>query len=292
MRTLTLNNGVEIPQIGFGTAAIRDWQIDDSYVTETILKAMAVGYRHFDTASVYGNERALGRAIKQSGLDRHELFIVSKVWDTEQGSETTAAFERSQERLDLEYLDMYLVHWPVPAYTRETWQAMEALYDDKKIRALGLSNFRKSDIEQLATFAQVRPTYNQLEIHPYFSQKELVDYCQFHEMAVGCWSPLGTGGWSDVKTEEKPVTDPVIREIAGKHGVNAGQVILMWDIQQGRIVIPKSETMEHIAGNFDLFSFELSDDELKAIDDLDRDQRLGGDPDTVHEQNLQVKVPD
>ncbi len=292
MRTITLHNGVEIPQIGFGTAAIGAWQQDDSRVTDTLLKALAVGYRHFDTASVYGNERALGRAILQSGIPRDELFIVSKVWDTEQGSDTQAAFERSLERLELEYLDLYLVHWPVPAYTRETWEVMESLYDEKKIRALGLSNFRKSDIEQLATFARIKPTYNQLELHPYFTQKALVEYCQFHQMAVSCWSPLGTGGWSDVKTREKPVSDPVIQELAEKHGVNAGQIILKWDVQQGRIVIPKAESIEHMTGNLELWGFELSDEELATIDNLNRDLRFGGDPDTAHESNRQVQVPE
>ncbi|GAA5523691.1 putative oxidoreductase MSMEG_2408/MSMEI_2347 [Microbulbifer aestuariivivens] len=292
MTTLTLHNGVEIPQIGFGTAAIGQWQQDDSFVTDTILKAMAVGYRHFDTASVYGNERALGRAILQSGIPRHELFVVSKVWDTEQGARTADAFQRSLERLGLEYLDLYLVHWPVPASTRQTWEAMESLYDDKKVRALGLSNFRKADIEQLASFARVRPAYNQLELHPYLTQQELVQYCQFHKIAVSCWSPLGSGTWSGVAATEKPIADPVIVDLANQYGVSPGQIILKWDLQQKRIVIPKAEKLEHIVANFSLWDFSLSDDDMQSINALNRNHRFGGDPATAHESNKKIRVPD
>lgn len=292
MTTVTLNNGVEIPQLGFGTAAIGEWQQDNGYVTDIILKAMSIGYRHFDTASVYGNERALGRAIRESGLPRQELFITSKVWDTEQGRDTFAAFERSLERLELEYLDLYLIHWPVPAYTRETWEAMEALYDAKRVRALGLSNFRKSDIEQIATFANIKPTYNQLELHPYLTQKELVDYCRFHKIAVAAWSPLGSGSWSGVATSEKPIVDPVIVGLAEKYGVSAGQIILKWNIQQHRIVIPKAESLDHIRANFLLTGFTLSDEDLGKIDILNRGLRYGADPDSAHETNRKVKVPE
>lgn len=292
MATVTLNNGVEIPQLGFGTAAIDEWQKDNGYVTDTILKAMSIGYRHFDTASIYGNERALGRAIRASGLPRQELFITGKVWDTEQGRGTADAFARSLDRLQLDYLDLYLIHWPLPAYTRETWQAMEALYDEKKVRALGLSNFRQSDIEQIATFAEIKPTYNQIELHPYLTQKELEEYCRFHKIAVSCWSPLGSGSWSDAETREKPVADPVIVELAEKYGVSAGQVILKWDIQQGRIAIPKAEKLDHIRANFLLEGFELRDEEIGRIDCLNRNHRFGGDPDTAHEENRKMKVPD
>ncbi|SHE93311.1 Aldo/keto reductase [Microbulbifer donghaiensis] len=292
MTTVTLNNGVEIPQLGFGTAAIGEWQQDDSYVTETLLKGMSIGYRHFDTASVYGNERALGRAIKESGLPRQELFITSKVWDSEQGRDTRDAFERSLERLQLDYLDLYLIHWPLPAYTRETWEAMENLYAEKKVRALGLSNFRESDIEQLATFANIRPTCNQIELHPYLTQKTLVDYCQFHKIAVAVWSPLGSGSWSGVKKSEKPISDPLIVELAEKHGVSVGQIILKWNIQQHRIVIPKAESLDNIRNNFLLADVHLSEEELQAIDGLNRDLRFGADPDTAQEINKNIPVPD
>ncbi|WP_445362274.1 aldo/keto reductase [Microbulbifer sp. ANSA003] len=294
MYFLELNNGVEIPQLGMGMAAIGSWQQDDEYVTEVILKAMSVGYRHFDTGSVYGNERALGRAIKESGLAREELFITSKVWDTEQGTNKTHdAFARSLERLQLEYLDLYLIHWPMPAYTRETWGAMEALYQQKKVRALGVSNFRKSDIEQLATFSEVRPVCNQIELHPYFTQQPLVDYCQFHKIAICSWSPLGSGStWSGVEAHEKPLIDPVIVDIAKNHGVTSGQVILKWNIQQHRIVIPKAESLDHIRNNFLISDFNLSNAEIQAINGLNCNKRLGGDPDYVNQKNIMVKVPD
>lgn len=292
MTSITLNNGVEIPQLGFGTAAIDEWQKDNGYVTDTILKAMSIGYRHFDTASVYGNERALGRAIRDSGLPRQELFITSKVWNSEQGRGTEDAFKRSLERLQLDYLDLYLIHWPLPAYTRETWEAMEKLYGEGKVRALGLSNFRKSDIEQIATFAEVRPTCNQIELHPYLIQKELVDYCQFHKIAVACWSPLGSGSWSGVETSEKPIVDPAIVAIAKKHDVTAAQIILKWNIQQHRIVLPKAESLEHIRANFLLADFTLSDEELQVIDGLNRNYRFGDDPDRAHEDFKDLRVPD
>lgn len=292
MATVALNNGVEIPQLGFGTAAIGEWQQDNSYVTDTILKAMSIGYRHFDTASIYGNERALGRAIRDSGLPRQELFITSKLWDTEQGRETAAAFERSLERLQLDYLDLYLIHWPLPAYTRETWEAMEKLYDDKKVRALGLSNFRKSDIEQLATFARIKPTCNQIELHPYLTQQALVDYCNFHKIAVASWSSLASVSLGGAATAEKPIADPLVVEVADKHGVTPEQVILKWNIQQHRIVIPKADSLAQIRKNFLLEDFKLSEEEIRAINDLDRNLRFGADPDRAHEENKRLRVPD
>ncbi|QFT55892.1 aldo/keto reductase [Microbulbifer sp. THAF38] len=293
MYFIELNNGVEIPQIGMGMAAIGSWQQDNGYVTEVLLKAMAIGYRHFDTASVYGNERALGRAIKESGIPREELFITSKVWDTEQGGKKTHdAFARSLERLKLEYLDLYLIQWPVPAYTRETWEAMEALHQQKKVRALGVSNFRKSDIEQIASFAEIRPVINQIELHPYFTQQPLVDYCQFHKIAISCWSPLGTGAWSGVPLAEKPIVDPVITEIAEKYSATPAQVILKWNVQQHRIVVPKSESLEHIRTNFLLSDFNLSNTDIQLINNLNCNNRLGGDPDYAHKKNITLKVPD
>ena len=182
MKNLILGNGVEIPPIGFGTAAIGSWQQDDDYVKEVILNAINLGYRHIDTASLYGNERSVGRAVKESGIPREEFFITSKVWDNEQGAQgTKVAFEKTLERLDTDYLDLYLIHWPYPEKTKETWMAVEDQYDLKRVRALGLSNFRKSDIEHILSFARHEPTYNQLELHPYLLQKDLVDYCQREE---------------------------------------------------------------------------------------------------------------
>ena len=255
--------------------------------------AIKTGYRHIDTASLYGNERSVGGAIKESGLPREDFFVVSKVWDNEQGRENTlAAFNRSMDRLQLDYLDLYLVHWPVPELTQETWQAMEKLYSDMQIRALGLSNFRKSDIEQILTFAEVVPTYNQLELHPYLTQESLCAYCTDKDIVVSCWSPLGSGTWSGVAVAEKPVSDDVIRDIAQKYGVSNGQVILKWDVQQNRIVIPKAESHENIVNNLELYDFELTAEEIERINSLNKNRRFGANPDTAYANNMAMQVPE
>ncbi len=293
MRNITLNNGVEIPQIGFGTAAIGEWQQDDDYVKDVILSAIDAGYRHIDTASLYGNERSVGRALEESGVPRDDFFVVSKVWDNEQGWDNTlAAFDKSMARLNLDYLDLYLVHWPIPDKTQETWKAMEKLYSDRRVRALGLSNFRKSDIEQILAFADIKPAYNQLELHPYLTQEALCGYCEGKDIVVSCWSPLGSGTWSGVAVAEKPVSDKVISEIAEKYGVSTAQVILQWDVQQNRIVIPKAESPDNISNNLKLFDFELSAADIEKINSLNKNRRFGADPDTAYENNMEMQVPE
>jgi diketogulonate reductase-like aldo/keto reductase len=289
---ILLNDGTRFPALGFGTCAIGAWQQDDDYVVDTILKAINAGYRHIDTASLYGNERSVGRAIKASGIPREEFFVVTKVWDSEQGyDQILKAFDASLKRLDMDYIDLYLVHWPNPSKTQATWQAMENLHTQGKVRYLGLSNFRESDIEQLMTFANVKPIYNQLELHPYLTQQALCKVCDKHEIFVSCWSPLGSGTWSGVASSEKPISDPVIVKIAEKYGVSAGQVILKWDLQQGRIAIPKAESEKNIKANLELSSFELSANEINTINQLNRNYRYGGDPDTAYEGNVKMKVP-
>ena len=290
---IVLNDGNHFPALGFGTCAIGAWQQDDDYVVATILTAIQAGYRHIDTASLYGNERSVGKAIKASGIPREEFFVVSKVWDTEQGYEQTLnAFDASLKRLDMDYIDLYLVHWPNPSKTQATWQAMESLHAKGKVRYLGLSNFRESDIEQLMTFAKVKPVYNQLELHPYLTQEALCAVCDKHEIFVSCWSPLGSGTWSGVATSEKPISDPVIVDIAEKYDVSAGQVILKWDLQQGRIAIPKAESEKNIKANLELGSFELTANEIQAINQLNRNHRYGGDPDSAYQDNIKRQVPD
>lgn len=290
---IVLNDGVSFPALGFGTCAIGGWQQDDEYVVDTILEAIRAGYRHIDTAALYGNERSVGKAIKASGVPRQEFFVVSKVWDCDQGYEKTLkAFDASLKRLDMDYIDLFLIHWPNPDKTQETWQAMESLHHQGKIRYLGLSNFRQTDIEQLMSFAKIKPVYNQLELHPYLTQQDLCTVCDKHKIYVSCWSPLGSGTWSNVPTSEKPIADPVIIAIAEKYGVSAGQVILKWDLQQGRIAIPKAESEQNIRANFDLSTFELSTDDIKAINGLNRDHRYGGDPDTAYEGNMKIQIPE
>lgn len=290
---IVLNDGNHFPALGFGTCAIGAWQQDDDYVVATILTAIQAGYRHIDTASLYGNERSVGKAIKASGIPREEFFVVSKVWDTEQGyDQTLNAFDASLKRLDMDYIDLYLVHWPNPSKTQATWQAMESLHAKGKVRYLGLSNFRESDIEQLMTFAKVKPVYNQLELHPYLTQEALCAVCDKHEIFVSCWSPLGSGTWSGVATSEKPISDPVIVDIAEKYDVSAGQVILKWDLQQGRIAIPKAESEKNIKANLELGSFELTANEIQAINQLNRNHRYGGDPDSAYQDNIKRQVPD
>ncbi|MEC7703539.1 MAG: aldo/keto reductase [Pseudomonadota bacterium] len=292
MQTLTFNNGIKIPQLGYGTAAIDGWQADNDYVKDTILKAIELGYRHIDTASLYGNERSVGRAVKESGIPREEFFITTKAWHTEQGTgNVRKALDASLERLQMDYVDLYLIHWPYPEKTKETWTEMETLHDEGLTKALGLSNFRKSDIEDILSFARIKPVYNQLELHPYFTQKELATYCDANDIIVSCWSPLGTGEWNDVDKSQKPIADPVISEIALKYGVSAAQVIIKWDLQAGRIVIPKSETPKNMASNLALDSFTLSAEDMARIDGLNKDLRFGGNPDTVYDAAINQKVP-
>jgi len=292
MREILFHDGNTIPQVGFGTAAIGDMHQDDEHVTHTVLTALNAGYRHIDTASFYGNERSVGAAIKASGIPRDELFITTKVWDTQQGFDSTLkACNESLDRLGLEYVDLYLVHWPYPEKTKATWQAMEQLHSEGKVRSLGLSNFRQTDIESLLEFAKVKPVYNQLELHPYMTQKPLVAFCESVGIVVSCWSPLGSGNWNDIDSSEKPVNDDVIIEMAKKYAVSVGQIILKWDVQQGRIVIPKSESESHIRGNITLDDFTLTDDELTQIDNLNQDRRFGDDPDDAWQANLDRPVP-
>lgn len=293
MQNIQLSDGRAIPQIGFGTAAIGEMHQDDGFVKETILKAIDAGYRHIDTAAFYGNERSVGKAIAESGMARDQFFITTKVWDTQQGYQPTLrAMEQSLERLQMDYADLYLVHWPYPEKTRPTWQAMEKLHAEGLAKSLGLSNFRKQDIQQLMDFAEIKPVYNQLELHPYLTQKQLVEYCESKGIVVSCWSPLGTGSWSGVEKSEKPIADSVITALAEKYEVSAGQIILKWDVEQGRIAVPKSESDENIAANLALDGFSLTDEELTQIDQLNQDKRYGGDPDNAWQDNLNRPVPE
>ncbi|RCV50692.1 aldo/keto reductase [Marinitenerispora sediminis] len=265
---VTLNNGVRIPQLGFGV-----WQVDNSEVVEPVRLAIEAGYRSIDTAAVYGNEQGVGEAIRQSGVARDDLFVTSKLWNSDQGYDSTLrAFDATLERLGLEQLDLYLIHWPLPARDTyiDTWKAFERLYADGRVRAIGLSNFQIPHLRRVLDEGSVVPAINQIELHPNLVQAELRAFHAEHGIATEAWSPLGQGHL---------LTDPAIGEIAESYGKTAAQVILRWHLQLGNVVIPKSVTPERIRSNFDVFDFELSAADVEALSALDAGKRFGPDPD-------------
>jgi len=267
--TIALPDEVEIPQLGFGV-----FQVPPEETEAAVAGALAVGYRHIDTAAAYRNERGVGAAIAASGLPREEVFVTTKLWNSQQGHDSALeAIEKSLGRLGLEYVDLYLIHWPVPEQDRyvETWQAFEEIRAQGKARAVGVSNFRVEDLERLAEETATTPAVNQIELHPRFQQRELRAYHAEHGIATEAWSPLAQGA---VLEEEAIVA------IAEAHGKTAAQVVLRWHLQLDNVVIPKSVTPERIRANFDLFDFELSGEEMAAVEELDRGGRIGPDPAT------------
>jgi diketogulonate reductase-like aldo/keto reductase len=271
---IQLNNEVVIPQLGLGV-----WQAKDGKEVETAVRvAIECGYRLIDTAAVYGNEKGVGRAIAASGIPREELFVTTKVWNADQGYDATlVAFDKSLDRLGLDYVDLYLIHWPVPAKDKyiDTWRALEKLYTDGKVRSIGVSNFTVEYLERLMNKATIIPAVNQIELHPHLSQIELRDFCKLHGIAVESYSPLGgTGG--DLLEE------PVLRQIGDTYGKTPAQVVIRWHIQNGLIVIPKSVTPERIRQNIDVFDFELSPDDMLTINGLNMNSRVGSDPTTAN----------
>jgi len=266
--TFELYNGVRMPYLGLGV-----WQSEDGpEVEQAVAWALKAGYRHIDTASIYQNEGGVGRAIRSSGIDREEVFLVSKVWNSDQGYETTMrAFEKSLERLDTPYLDLYLVHWPVAGKFRETWRALEDLYRAERVRAIGVSNFLRHHLEDLKASATMLPMVNQMEFHPYLVQQDLVDYCREYGIQYEAWSPLMQG---KIFQEER------LSELAEKYGKTIAQIALRWDLQKGVVTIPKSSKKERIYSNAAIFDFEISAEDMARIDQLDRSQRFGPDPDT------------
>ncbi len=268
--TITLDNGVEIPQLGLGV-----WQIEDEIVTDVVTTAFQAGYRHIDTAAVYGNEAGVGRAIATSGLPRDELFITTKLWNSDQGYDSTlAAFDASLERLGLEYVDLYLIHWQALKKDKyvETWKAFEQLYADKRIRAIGVSNFHEPALRRLFDETTIRPAVNQIELHPALPQDELRAFNAENDIVTQAWSPLAQGELLD---------QPALKTLAGKHGKTPAQVVIRWHLQLGNVVIPKSKTPSRIQENFAVFDFRLDNDDMAAIADLETGVRTGGDPDTL-----------
>ncbi len=265
-----LHNGVEIPYLGLGVFQAKDGK----EVVQAIHDAMDIGYRLIDTAAIYGNERGVGSAVNNHPVDRRELFITTKVWNADQGySGTKQAFEASLKRLDLDYLDLYLIHWPVKGKYKETWKAMQELYNDGRIRAIGVSNFMQHHLDDLMRNCEVVPMINQVEFHPRLVQQDLLEYCHSHQIRYQAWSPLMRGDIFDIAE---------LQRLAKKHNKTAAQIVLRWNLQKGVVTIPKSVHRERIAENADLFDFELSSEEMAIIDSLDKGRRTGPDPDNFN----------
>ena len=272
---LKLSNGVTIPGLGYGT-----YQTPPEDAYRAVTDALAVGYRHIDTAALYGNESGVGQAVKDSGLKREEVFITSKLWNTERGyDKTMAAFEKTLAELGTDYLDLYLIHWPAnekqfgqeaAALNLDTWRAFEELYKAGKIKAIGVSNFMPNHLEALLAQAEIKPMVNQIEVHPGWPQTEAIRYCQRNDILVEAWAPLG---------EAAALSNPVLAKIAAKYDHTPAQVCLRWEVQQGILPLPKSVHKERMAENTKLFDFELTEDEMDIIGAL---RNLGG----------QCKVPD
>ena len=266
--TVTLNNGVEMPQLGFGV-----WQITpDERATQAVLTAFDAGYRAVDTARIYTNEGGVGAALAASELDRSDVFVTTKLWNNEQGYDSVLrAFDNSLAKLGTDYIDMYLVHWPVPFHNRyvETWRAFEKLYADGRVRAIGVSNFEPNHLRTLLDSANVVPALNQIEFHPYLQQHELFDLHRELGIATESWSPLGQG---------TVLGDPVIGAIAQRLERTPAQVILRWQLQLGNIVVPKSATESRIRENIALFDFALTDDDMTALAGIHRGERVGQHP--------------
>ena len=270
----TLNNGVKIPFLGLGV-----FQCNDGDETVNAVRwAIEAGYRHIDTAAAYGNEKSVGQAIQDSGINRDELFVTTKLWkeDMLQGTQMKA-FEKSLKLLQLNYVDLYLIHWPVPGKTLESWKVLEDIFKSGRARAIGVSNFVQCHLDFLLQNAKVVPAVNQIQCHPYFTQQPLVAYCEKLGIACEAWSPLGgTGG--------NLLDDPVLKKIAEKHAKSVAQIVLRWDLQRGTITIPKSTHQKRIIANTDLYTFKLSKDDMKAINERNQDTRpypIGWDPDHI-----------
>ncbi|MGG5738029.1 MULTISPECIES: aldo/keto reductase [Bacillus cereus group] len=266
-----LNNGVEMPWFGLGVFKVEE----GPELVEAVKSAIKAGYRSIDTAAIYGNETAVGEGIRAgieaTGISREELFITSKVWNADQGyEETIAAYEESLKKLKLDYLDLYLVHWPVEGKYKDTWRALETLYKEKRVRAIGVSNFQIHHLQDVIKDAEIKPMINQVEYHPRLTQKELQAFCKEQGIQMEAWSPLMQGQLLDNET---------LQAIADKHGKTIAQVILRWDLQNGVITIPKSTKEHRIIANADIFNFELTKEDMEKIDALNQNHRVGPDPD-------------
>ena len=262
-----LHNGVHVPYLGLGVYLSKEGK----EVEQAIHWALQAGYRHIDTASAYKNEVGVGKAIRESGVPREELFITTKVWNSDQGYDRTIhAFEASMDRLGLEVLDLYLIHWPVKDQYKETWRALEDLYAAGRIRSIGVSNFLQHHLEDLLATSKVNPMVNQMEFHPWLVQQSLLEYCEKHQIQYEAWSPLMQGRITSVSE---------ILDLGVKYGKTPVQIVLRWNLQKGVVTIPKSSNRDRILANAQLFDFELAQEDVDFLDGLDRHHRFGPDPD-------------
>ncbi len=277
--SVTMNNGLSIPSLGFGT-----WQAPEGETaTNSVIAALEAGYRHIDTAAIYGNERSVGQALQQSSVPREEIFVTTKVWNTMRGKEKTLlAFEESMEKLQLDYLDLYLVHWPAnaehypedwKAVNASTWEAMEEILASGRVRAIGVSNFMPEHLTALMETAKVTPCINQIEYHPGYMQQETVDLCQQLGIAVEAWSPLGCGGL---------ITNPLLLSIAEKYGKSVAQICIRWCLQNKTIPLPKSATPSRITENAQVWDFELSEEDMRTLNEMPTTAFSGSDPRVVN----------
>jgi methylglyoxal/glyoxal reductase len=265
----TLNNGVKMPLLGIGTYKVANGET----CVKEVREALCAGYRHIDTASFYGNEESVAIAIRESGIARDEIFITTKLWNSDHGYDSTLrAFEASLKNLDTDYTDLYLIHWPLPSNT-ETWRAMERIYSEGRARAIGVSNFNANHLTDLLGYADVVPAVNQVEFHPYLTQLELRRLCAELGIQVEAWSPLMRGRIFDI---------PLIKELSAKYKKTPSQIVLRWDLQSDVVTIPKSITPSRIRENAEIFDFELSPGDIARIESLNRDFRFGSDPDDVY----------
>jgi methylglyoxal/glyoxal reductase len=269
--TTTLHNGVKMPWFGIGVFKVEE----GPELVHAVKTAIQYGYRSIDTAAIYENEAGVGQGIreglKETGISREELFVTSKVWNADLGYESTIkAYETSLNKLGLEYLDLYLIHWPVEGKYKEAWRALETLYKEGRVKAIGVSNFHIHHLEDLMKDAEIKPMVNQVEYHPRLTQKELKAFCREHGIQLEAWSPLMQGQLLDHQ---------VLKDIANKYGKSPAQVILRWDLQNGVVTIPKSTKAHRIAENAQVFDFALTDEEMERIDGLNQNKRVGPDPD-------------
>ncbi|SCK56831.1 aldo/keto reductase [Streptomyces sp. WMMB 322] len=269
---VTLNNGIRMPQLGFGV-----YQVPEDETHGVVASALEAGYRSIDTAALYRNEAGTGRALAESGIPREELFVTTKLWNTDQGHDAALkAFDTSLEKLGLDHVDLYLIHWPLPARDLyvETWRALEKIHAEGRARAIGVSNFQPAHLRRLREESDIVPAVNQIELHPRLQQRELREFDAGLGVATEAWSPLGRGNGV--------LVDPVVTGIAEKHGRSPAQVVLRWHIQLGNVVIPKSATPARIRENIDVFGFELDDEDLASMGTLETGARVGPDPDTFN----------